>query len=168
MTRLLDAWSVLSSRPNSPLRKQPFLLRRRAMASQDVAQLYKELKRVFEARLSDQNKCGALLSQLKVTAIPPPTLILTMFQVALIERGLLPVLASTEPNLEDLVVVRMSCAYPLADISLIKHELKVTSSKRVHFGVYVQRTSLLSTDTFLNCRHSTPTSGAPNVLIKFV
>jgi hypothetical protein len=35
------------------------------MASQDLGKLYSELKRAFESR-TDQSKCGALLSQLKV------------------------------------------------------------------------------------------------------
>ncbi|KAG2158800.1 SAC3/GANP/Nin1/mts3/eIF-3 p25 family-domain-containing protein [Suillus bovinus] len=59
------------------------------MASQNLATLYNELQRAFDARPSDLKKCGTLLAQLKV---------------GLIEAGLL--IPQGETNLHDLVVAR--------------------------------------------------------------
>jgi 26S proteasome regulatory subunit N12 len=59
------------------------------MAPQQLAALYKDLQRAFNARPSDLKRCGSLLAQLKV---------------GLIEAGLL--LPTGNPKLEDLVVAR--------------------------------------------------------------
>ncbi|KAF8450377.1 COP9 signalosome [Boletus edulis BED1] len=59
------------------------------MASRQLATLYRELQRVFDARPTDLKKCGALLDQLKI---------------GLIQTGLL--IPTADANLQDLVVAR--------------------------------------------------------------
>ncbi|KAI5119912.1 hypothetical protein M0805_003716 [Coniferiporia weirii] len=61
------------------------------MAPQQLVRDYNELRRAFEARPSNLQKCGELLTRLKL---------------GLILAGLSPVLTTPDPNLEDLVVVR--------------------------------------------------------------
>ncbi|KAF8138614.1 COP9 signalosome [Boletus edulis] len=59
------------------------------MASRQLATLYRELQRVFDARPTDLKKCGALLDQLKIGLIQTDLLIPT-----------------ADANLQDLVVAR--------------------------------------------------------------
>jgi len=61
------------------------------MAPQQLSSDYNALKSAFASRTPDLQKSGQLLTRLKL---------------GLIEAGLLPVLPSPSPNLEDLVVVR--------------------------------------------------------------
>lgn len=75
------------------------------MVAEQLASLYQDLKRAFDARPSDLRKCGTLLAQLKVGSRPHSfACSLTSRQVGLIETGLL--LPQGEQHLEDLVVAR--------------------------------------------------------------
>jgi hypothetical protein len=77
-------------------------------AAAQLASLYQNLKRSFDARPCYLETCGALLAQLKVVPLVVCVITLThiRIQIGLIETGLL--LPQGHHNIEDLVIARMS------------------------------------------------------------
>jgi 26S proteasome regulatory subunit N12 len=78
------------------------------MAATQLASLYQDLRRSFDAQPSDLKKCGVLLAQLKVSnmlfAVIWSLTIHIAAKLGLIETGLL--IPQGQRNLDDLVVAR--------------------------------------------------------------
>ena len=68
---MVDVKQKLTRRDARRKRDLNFLPLNFAMVPDQLATLYQNLKRAFDARPSDLRKCGTLLAQLKVSNRPP-------------------------------------------------------------------------------------------------